>query len=434
MTYNSPATFALTLLLLTAANATQAENLSPTSAAAPCRGNVGHMPFAIGSKQEIGTVSTIEKAAGGLLGGGMQSIFGGGLSVGDTGNGNGSDPADDLQIVKSPIRDFQTFKIPNSEILIDVGAMINTDGKLLVSSKIKNAPGKGTFHNINLHNMGCQQMSPIRYYTYGVYRDWSLQVMYTHTSEHYQNGSLINREVESTGWKEIASGTERTGRINISFVEKLGSDDVFYKKTIDGKVIDQGVWKRHGFNRATDGINWVGSEFDTTAMDFDKPLALSISITSPKQDPVLAIPLNLLTYKQADGNVKLVDINREDGASTVVMGVPISREAFNRWVEAGANSDEKSQQRADEVKNSWEQDMVSSMIQQWSPAWNKSTAVTGEDKTATKDAGDAFMDAFGKAFGGGEFFKFEYLGPEPDIEDSPDLDDDLVTFRYKVHF
>ena len=414
------------LLLLVTANVAQADTPTPVTAATPCRGNVGYMPFAIGSKEDIGTVSAVEKAASGFFGDPMGGLFGTGIGVGDTDNFD--DNGDELETVSSPIRKFQTFKIPNSNILIDVGAKISENGKLLVSSKINIAPGKGTFHNINLHNMGCQKMSPNRFKVYGLYRDWSLQVKYTRVTKHYRGDSLINQNVQSTGWQEIDSGRERIG---LTFTEKLGSDDVFVKKTLGGKIIEQGVWKRYGFNRATDGINWVGSEFNTTALDYNKPMVLSINITNPKNDPVLAIPLNLLTYKMDDGNIKMVDITPENGGATVVMGVPISRDAFDRWVKAGANGEG---QQTDESKTALQQDMIHSLIQEWSPSWTKPTNETSQGTPATKDAGDEFMDAFSKAFGGGEIFKFEYLGPEPDFEDSSDLDDELVVFRYKVHF
>ena len=414
------------LLLISITDMSLAETAAPLRPAAPCQGNVGYMPFAIGPKEDIGTVSAVEKATSGLFGGAVGGLFGQGVGIGDTSNIDNSD--DELETVKSPIRDFKTFTIPNSNILIDVGAQISEKGKLLVSSKIKMAPGKGTFHNINLHNMDCQKMSPNRFKLYGLYRDWSLQVKYTRVTRHYRGDSLINQNVQSTGWQEVDSGRERLG---YTFIEKLGSDDIYVKKTLGGKVIEQGVWKRYGFNRATDGINWVGSEFNTTVMDFDKPMVLSISITNPKNDPVLAIPLNLLTYRQDDGNVQMVDITPENGGSSVVMGVPISREAFNKWVEAGANSEQQTPQSII-TNEAWQLEMLNSLIQEWSPTWQDSTSEAAP--TPTKDAGDNFMEAFRNAFGGGDFFKFEYLGPEPDFEDSQDLDDDLVTFRYKVHF
>ena len=394
MPNHSPTVMALPILLigfLSAADIAQADNVIPPVAATPCQATMTFKPVTIGSKEDIGTVSKIEETVGGLFGGALGGLFGGGIGVGDT--DTITDSAGEMEIFDSPIGDLQTFSVPETDISVDVGALIAEDGKLLVSSKINNAPGKGTFHSINLHNMDCQQKAPTRYIPYGLYRDWSLWVQYTHTTEHYTNGKLGNREVKKTDWSKVASGSELLGTGDITVADQ-------------GKPIQQsGIWRDFGFDRATVGLNWVGSEFDTTRMDFNRPLGLSITITIPNQDPVQVVPLNLLTCRQGDGSVKLLDVKRKDGVSTL-MGVPVSRGAFERWIEAGAREAEARRleaervAKAEEFDRNWQTSFVDAVAERWCRAWSKNV---GNKASATdKDAGDDFMEAFINAFGGEE--------------------------------
>ncbi len=264
-----------------------------------CVPTLKHEAIAIGPKAEIGTGfhKAAEDVARKIVGGGLGGLFsGGGLTSGSS-KENTAKPKKARDPIKSKHKD--TFTIPGTSIKVQVGAMFDKEGNFLVSSKIKKAPGKGTFHDITAHNIDCQQMRPVKYYIYDLYRKWNISVQYTETTttNYYQDGALVRTEtnVEQSDWMDYASGKDY-----------LGSGGVGYGAGITDNF--PGIWRMSGFNRATSGNKGVGASFNLKYNNFSNPFVISLKYTQPDEDPVTAVPLNLLTCPQEDGKIELVNV------------------------------------------------------------------------------------------------------------------------------
>jgi YD repeat-containing protein len=261
-----------------------------------CTPTLAEGPIAIGPKSEIGggMAKVVDDFAGKMISKGIGSIFGGsGFSFG--GGGDDDSETQELDIQENPVQNLQPFTVPGTDIIVNVGAMISDDGKLLISSELENAPGKGTYHSVSLHNMDCQRMQPIRYIPYGLYLEWSLSVQYTYTTERYVDGELVSRTVEQTDWAEIDSGEELLSSGAISLSDK------------DPRTTEPGIWQQFGFDRATSGLDALGTLFNVGYEDLKKPIAVSINITQPDLDPVMIAPLNLFLCPK-DGEISFVPV------------------------------------------------------------------------------------------------------------------------------
>lgn len=208
---------------------------------------------------------------GGGFGGGMESMVPGPMS------GGGEKPKTE----KDPVKKKVTAEAPGGTKLA-VGAVMR-DGKLLVSSSIKDSPGKGTFQTVFIENQDGQRMEPIAYYIYELWLNWTLNVWWTH--DRWVDGQHVLHEEGE--WTEKGK-------------EKVGSGILpIYQK---GKEKLAAVWNRLGFSHAVEGIKGLGTAFP---VDLTKsgPVSVVIHTTLPKQDPVMTDPFVFTLSDDGKGGV-----------------------------------------------------------------------------------------------------------------------------------
>ena len=262
-------------------------------------------PISVGKASEVGsqgkTTSEIKNKAmgmamGGLMGGGGGGGFGFGGGSGMhsqteamvPGAASSGTAKEQPKTDKDPIKKKITATGAGGTELA-VGAMIK-DGKLLVSSAIKDSPGKGTFQAIYLENAQGQRMEPDAYYIYELWLNWTLNVWWTH--DRYVDGQHVLHE--SGEWME--QGREKVGSVS------------FYQK---GKEKENAIWNKLGFSHATEGIKGLGASFP---VDLKKsgPISVVVHTTLPKKDPVTTDPFIYTLSDDGKGGVKV-----ENAVSTV---------------------------------------------------------------------------------------------------------------------
>ncbi|MFC1492268.1 hypothetical protein ACFLQ0_06755 [Nitrospinota bacterium] len=238
-------------------------------------------PITVGPKIKVGggagqvaekvVKDVVGGVLGGFLGGGGGSPFGGGGSP--SGESAKPETADD------PVKNKQKFTDPATGTTILVGGMPTGKG-ILISTRLENAPGNGTFQTAFLEDPYGRVMQPVRYEVYALYLEWTLQVSWTRDT--YVDGQLVKHE--EGGWTE--SGTQLL--------------DLF-TKIIWGKPI----WKRLGFNRAVDGVKGLGTVFAITTRQLRQrgPLAFVVHVTRPNEDPVTTVPFVLTVAAASDGKI-----------------------------------------------------------------------------------------------------------------------------------
>lgn len=347
-----------------------------------CKTSLESNPVELGPKSKIGggMSKVADNLAGKAISKGLGSLFGGG-SVGFGGFGGGGkakNQAPDVQ--KNPVKKIQPFTIPNTDIVVNVGGMFTDEGRLLISSEIEDAPGKGTYHSVSLHNMDCQRMLPMRYIPYGLYLEWSLSVQYTYTTEHYVDGQLVNRTVEQTNWMEIDSGKE------------LLASGVIGVNGKDARLTEPGIWQQFGFDRATAGINALGALFNIGNEALKQPIAVSINITQPDLDPVMAVPLKLFLYPK-DGGIGFVPVD------DVVEDIKISHIDPKQLLSKGGGMTKIDPPTID--LSAGDDTLVDSVVDDLQPyRWSDGEGAKEPSIVpAPTDAGDDFMRAFINAFG-----------------------------------
>ncbi len=240
--------------------------------------------IAIGSRAEVGAgiEKTLKDTARGLFGG----FGGGGASFGIGGGSGGFSPFgggggdEEPDLADDPIETKQTFKDPATGTEIMIGGKL-TDKGLVISTEIAEAPSKGTFHAVTLLSEDCKIMRPAGYLIYKLWEEWKLTVSWTR--DHYVDGQNVSHEEggwEKSGRRDIASGV------------------------LSAAAIGTPIWKRMGFDRATEGIKGLGTPFKATG----KMLASSktkavIHITRPGLDPVKTVPFDLGIQAKPDGTL-----------------------------------------------------------------------------------------------------------------------------------
>jgi hypothetical protein len=132
-----------------------------------------------------------KKKAAGLATKALTSLLG----VSGGGGGSSAKP----NIYKDPIKKKQKTRVKDKDKNRDlyIGGGFMQEG-LLISSDIKKAPDKGTFHHIYIQNPRGWKLEPIGVYMYEIWRDWKLNVSWTRDT--YVDGELVNHE--QGAWSE----------------------------------------------------------------------------------------------------------------------------------------------------------------------------------------------------------------------------------------
>lgn len=254
-------------------------------------------PISVGKASEVGSSGkksselknkAMGMAMGGMMGGGNGGGFGFGGSgmhsqieamvPGAMSSGTAKEqPKTD----KDPVKKKVAATAPGGTKL-ELGAIIK-DGNLIVSSAIKDSPGKGTFQAVYIENAQGQRMEPDAYYIYELWLNWTLNVWWTH--DRYVNGEHVLHEQGE--WMD--QGKEKVGTFS------------FYQK---GKEKENAIWNRLGFSHATEGIKGLGASFP---VDLKKtgPVSVVVHTTLPKQDPVITDPFIYTLSDDGKGGVKV---------------------------------------------------------------------------------------------------------------------------------
>ncbi len=229
-----------------------------------------HKAITVGPNDKVGSGAAmkdkIKGQAKGMAMGALNNALGGsGLSFG----GKSKKP----KTSKDPLRkeDYVRFKTDEG-LDIGVRAGFNDDGELLVSSKIFDAPGDGTFHAMWLEDGSGRRILPTRYLLFTLYRDWKISVWWTY--DRYVNGDLVeHREGDS-----LTVGRDYMGDFAVRFE---GADN-----------IENAIWYQIGFNNASKGAQSIGAIFpvDVSILN-DCPIYLVTHVSKPKADPVTTIPV-----------------------------------------------------------------------------------------------------------------------------------------------
>lgn len=248
------------------------------------------MPVVIGPKSEFGggMGRTVEKLGSRLIGGALGGLFGGSVGIGGGGDAAASGP----DVVTDPVekKHKQVLTDPASGTRIGVGAQF-TDKGLLVSAELLDAPGKGTFHDAYLEDARCRRLYPVAYDLYKVYEDWWLNVSWTKTTEHYVDGRLVDRKVETGGWSK--EGTRDLGTFAVA------------REGGENPVGSLPLWRRFGFGRAVEGAQAMGFVFPLTSAQLAQTalagaITFTLQITRPDADPVVTGPLRLTLERVND--------------------------------------------------------------------------------------------------------------------------------------
>ena len=236
----------------------------------------------IGPNSEVGTKADFKEKAKKKASGLATKAITGLLGIGGGGGRGSSEPTK----YKDPVKNRDKIKVKNKEDKreIRLGGMFTTDG-LLISTDLKKAPNKGTFHEMYLQNARGWRLVPIRLFLYEIWANWKLSVSWTRDT--YVDGELVKHEegAWSESWRELIA----RGR----YVEYA-------------EVFDAPIWEQLGFNTAVSGARSLGTLFPISPeMLAHESYNLVIHVSDPKKDPVVTYPY-LFTVSLADDGEVLI--------------------------------------------------------------------------------------------------------------------------------
>ncbi len=241
---------------------------APLAATAVTDSPAPDAPITVGPRAVIGTDSAAEKAAKGVVGGVLGGLLGGSDSK--------ARDSDRPETIRDPSRklDFAEIKAMNGGLETGARALWDDNG-LLVSTRIDDAPGKGTFQAVFLQHCDGRRAYPA---SVEIYKLWS-------------EGSV------SVGWssgttRDGAVVSEQSGSISGSWDDGVGHDDA------GG---GQAVWSQLGFDRAHHGARQIGARFQLSPGQIQDAY-LVVHTTLPTQDPVTTAASAWLIEPGADPN------------------------------------------------------------------------------------------------------------------------------------
>jgi hypothetical protein len=249
-------------------------------------------PIVVGPRAQVGKASLGEKAAASAVGGLVGSVLG-------SSGGKSAQP----KTHRDPTRKSNYNPIAAETLDIETGARSQwAEDGLLVSSRIEDSPGKGTFQSLFLESCDGRRLYPQRYEIYDLWNESSLSVSWSQTS--MSNGQVSSRQSGgwSDGWSDDFAG--------------------FRSATAGDHTAVPGAWQQLGFDRAQGGVRQLGAYFNLTPEQLAGlgETALIVHTTRPLQDPVDTSPAQWLL---SPGNAAQPQIS----AST----------AQQRWQNSSAN-------------------------------------------------------------------------------------------------
>jgi len=232
-----------------------------------CPQPAADQPITVGANADVGSSANFKEKAGKKIKGAAMGAVAGLLGLGSSGGGEPQGPTTYKDPIKKKNKTEVKSKNPKREIR--TGGAFTADG-LLISTDIKDAPGKGTFQTVYLENPRGWRLMPVALYLYEIWREWKLSVSWTRDT--YVDGQHVSHEEGgwSESWRElIAKGEE-----------------MIFREVYDGPL-----WEHLGFNTAVSGARSLGTLFPVSPqMLANEPMNLVIHITDPDKDPVTTVP------------------------------------------------------------------------------------------------------------------------------------------------
>ncbi|HKX54537.1 MAG TPA: hypothetical protein VJN01_00440, partial [Xanthomonadales bacterium] len=215
-------------------------------------------PIIVGPRAKVGKASLGEKTAASAVGGLVGSVLG-------SSGGKSAQP----KTRRDPTRksNYSTIAAESFDIETRARGLWTEDG-LLVSSRIEDSLGKGTFQSLFLESCDGRRLYPQRYEIYDLWNESSLSVSWSQTS--MSNGQVTSQQSGSwsDGWSDDFAG--------------------FNPALEGGNSTIPGTWQQLGFDRAQGGVRQIGAYFDLTPEQLASlgETALIVHTTRPLQDPV----------------------------------------------------------------------------------------------------------------------------------------------------
>ena len=223
----------------------------------PCEPQLVARPLVIGKRDHFAKLGGLAKGfAMGALSKALSTATGGAAKVGGK---KGEKP--DLYRDQIAKRHKVKVEHPDGRTRLRIGGELFADG-LMLSTRLDKARDKGTFHAIYLEDEGsCERIWPFAHYAYEFWGEWKLSVSWTRTTETYQDGNLIDRDVDTGGftseWSELlASGSGVLDLAEFSQIEDLDR----YQAALRDEM-GEPVWRSLGFGAPTSGARSVGTPF-----------------------------------------------------------------------------------------------------------------------------------------------------------------------------
>ena len=209
----------------------------------------------VGPRAAVGTDTAGEKAAKGVVGGVLGSVFG---SAKDS---RKSSDRPDTQRDPSRKLDYAEFETLDGALETAARAQWTDDG-LLVSTRIDDAPGKGTFQAVFLQACNGPRLYPSRYEIYKLWDEGGFSVSWS--SSTMSDGEVVQQDSGNLSgqWDDGVSHDELSG--------------------------GPGTWRQLGFDKAHHGARQIGAYFDISSAELAQfeNTRLFVHTTLPSQDPV----------------------------------------------------------------------------------------------------------------------------------------------------
>ncbi len=239
-------------------------------------------PIIVGPREVVGKQSMADKAVSGAI----RSVLGG-----------SSKKSKGPKTVKDPTRKSDWSKIKRDDGDLQVRARTKlTDEGLLVSNKVEDWDGKGTFQTIFLQDCSGRRLYPTGHAIYEIWSESSVSVSWSKTST--ANGQVVSRE--SGGWQD--NWTE-----DWSVVGEAGETTAEMSPEMSRGI--PAMWQQAGYSRAHAGVRQAGSTFnvDYGAIIQAGGLELFVHVTYPKAEPVTTEAFSWLVSARDDGDIAVAE-------------------------------------------------------------------------------------------------------------------------------
>lgn len=224
----------------------------------------------VGTRAGVGTDTAAEKAARSVAGGVLGGILGGAND-----RGRSSERPD---TVRDPTRKVEYVALEAMDGALETGARAQwTETGLLISARIDDAPGKGTFHTIFLQACDGRRFYPFHYEIYKLWPERSVSVGWSRTTT--ADGQVVDQD---------------SGRLSEAWGDRVGSGPI---------GPGRGIWQELGFERAHHGARQIGAYIDIDPAEFTRigELGLFVHTTLPSREPVITAGSTWLIRPDQDG-------------------------------------------------------------------------------------------------------------------------------------